>query len=141
LDLDQCSQSRCSVTASNGERSSASGLTSSQAGDHPTPTSHTLAADSQLPAGSVGTDPIENTVSRFIYYFVCICYRGNVFTAQFLSKGRPLRLHNSCFEQTSYITYFGLSDQQKQSTAVQRQLILSRESPTTGSPTKITVHP
>jgi hypothetical protein len=35
---DQCSQSRCLVTASNGGRSSASGLTTSQAGDHLTPT-------------------------------------------------------------------------------------------------------
>jgi hypothetical protein len=34
-----CSQSRCSVTASNGEGSSASGLTSSQVADHLTPTS------------------------------------------------------------------------------------------------------
>jgi hypothetical protein len=37
---DRCSQSRCSVTASNSGRSSTSGLTSLQAGDHPTPTSY-----------------------------------------------------------------------------------------------------
>jgi hypothetical protein len=40
LHSDQCSQSRCSASASNGERSSASGFTSSQAGDHLTPTSY-----------------------------------------------------------------------------------------------------
>jgi hypothetical protein len=39
LHTDQCSQSRCSVTVSYGGRSSASGLTSSQAGDQLTPTS------------------------------------------------------------------------------------------------------
>jgi hypothetical protein len=40
LHRDQCSQSRCSVTASKGERSSPSGLASSQAGDHLTPTAY-----------------------------------------------------------------------------------------------------
>jgi hypothetical protein len=39
LHTDHCSQSHYSVTASNGRRSSAYGLTSSQAGDHLTPTS------------------------------------------------------------------------------------------------------
>jgi hypothetical protein len=38
LHTGECSQSRCSVTASNGGRSSASGLMSLQAGDHLTPT-------------------------------------------------------------------------------------------------------
>jgi hypothetical protein len=46
---DQCSQSRCSVTASNGGRPSVSGLTSLQAGDHLTPTwDYSLTADSGL---------------------------------------------------------------------------------------------
>jgi hypothetical protein len=42
LHTDPCSQSRCLVTASNSGRSVASGLTSSQAGDHLTPTSDCL---------------------------------------------------------------------------------------------------
>jgi hypothetical protein len=40
LHIDQCYQSRCSVTASNGGRSYSSGLTSLQAGDHLTLTSY-----------------------------------------------------------------------------------------------------
>jgi hypothetical protein len=40
LHTDQCSQPRCSVTAFNGERSFASGLTSSQACDHLAPTTN-----------------------------------------------------------------------------------------------------
>jgi hypothetical protein len=45
LHPDRCSQSHCSVTASNGGCSSASGLMSLQAGDHLMPT---LTADSRL---------------------------------------------------------------------------------------------
>jgi hypothetical protein len=40
LQRDQCSQSRCLVPTSNGRRSYASRLTSSQAGNHLTPTSY-----------------------------------------------------------------------------------------------------
>jgi hypothetical protein len=40
LHTDRCSQSRCSVTASNCRRSTASGLTSLYAGDHLTPSSY-----------------------------------------------------------------------------------------------------
>jgi hypothetical protein len=68
LHTDQCSQSRYPVTASNGGRSSASGLKSSQAGDHPTPASYSHCRPTRLVQTafpySLGTDPTENIASN-----------------------------------------------------------------------------
>jgi hypothetical protein len=53
LHTDRFSQAHCSLTASNGGRSSASGITSWQAGDHLTPTSY---LDSMPTADSLGLE-------------------------------------------------------------------------------------
>jgi hypothetical protein len=96
LHTDQYSQSCWAVTASNGERSSASGLTSSQAGDHLTPTSYSQCGLARLVQTALlyspGTDRVENTVSAVSLFFdhvsdVGHCLATGVFAEPFASNG------------------------------------------------------
>jgi hypothetical protein len=101
LHTDQCSQSRCSLTASNGGRSSASGLTSLQAGDHLTPTplltNRRLRTIYRRKAGSfIKPRRWPHRKHRFQQLFYCCdhvtgvshCLAMDVFVEPFPSNGR-----------------------------------------------------
>jgi hypothetical protein len=118
----QCSQLRCLVAASNGGRSSTSGLTSSQAGDHLTPSSHCwlqllaprLNSPNAAPSRAhnwlvMATGPRyivsgrtarKTPLPQFLYCSVCYyCCDHVTVTDSSPSNGRLCWLNNSCFEQ------------------------------------------
>jgi hypothetical protein len=123
LHIDQCSQSHCSATSSSSGRSSASGLTSLQAGDHLTPT--TLLFDSNCIVIATGPHcmalgwttrktllpavplllrvcPLLSDCSGIVACLRSCCLAMYVSTEPFPSNGHPCCFHNSAFQQICY---------------------------------------